>query len=291
MKQILLLFLVAQLCITVQSQGTPDDPVKTGGKYYVGVTYSYLSSDMNLESMTRHSVWGGQDFGTVELDQDEIDTINSFVDYKEQFHDLNLAAGMVLLNKPGKPWYIDGHIEIGLFRRINTVTNNAGDSSDLKMTSEHFSPSFGLGFNFRYKFDERWKVNLEAKTLYAFGNNQDIDENMYPAVEFMDESKENKFNTSYTSVNLLASFTIKDITLSAGPGFYLLYNKSQYQVVRTSQVDGKTYVDTIKTATRSGDFINGTARIDWRISGHLMIGAGAGIGSDISATAGVIYFL
>lgn len=291
MKQILLVFLVAQLCITAQSQDTPDYPVKTGGKYFVGVTYSYLSSDLNLESMTRHSVWDGQDFGTVELDQDEIDTINSFMDYKEQFHDLSLAVGMVLLNKPGKPWYIDGRLEFGLFRRMNSIINTSVDTGNLKITSKHFSPSFILGFDFRYGFSDRWKLTLDAQSLYAFGNNQEIDQNIFPAVESMDESKENNFNMSYTSINLLASCTIKNITLYAGPGFYLLFNKNKYQIVRTSQEDGKTYEDIIKTATKTRNFINGSVGIDWKISDHFMVGAGAGISNDISVNAGVIYFL
>jgi hypothetical protein len=285
-----MLLLMTCVWIIAQSQDNSGVKVKSGGKYFVGLTYSYLSADLSLESMTRHSVWAGQDFGTVELDQGEIDTINSYMDYKEQFHDLNLAVGMVLLNKPGKPWYIDVRLEFGLFRRMNSIINTAVDTGNLKITSEHFSPSFKLGFDFRYGFSDRWKLALDVKSLYALGSNQEIDQNIFPVVESMDESKENRFNMSYTSVDLLASCTIKNITLYAGPGFYLLYNKNKYQIVRTSQQDGKTYEDIIKTSTRTRNFINGNVRIDWKISDHFVVGAGAGISNDISANAGVIYF-
>jgi len=38
-------------------------------------------------------------------------------------------------------------------------------------------------------------------------------------------------------------------------------------------------------------FINGCIRIDWRVTPHFLITAGGGFGKDISANAGLLYFL
>jgi hypothetical protein len=291
MKRISLLVLTALGVMIAQAQESPDSGAKAGDRFFFGLNYSYLNADMKLLSMTEHSVWAGEDLGTKELSADNIDTINSFMDYKEKLNDLSLELGMVLLKKPGGKWYIDGRLMIGVVKRVNDLTNTDSDSADIVITSEHWSPSFGLRFNFRYLFTEKWKMNLGMNTIYAFGKVDEIDENIFPVIAVMDEKRENIFNLSYTWVDLSASYSVKSVTIAAGPGLYLLHNRNEYNIERTDTQDGSIFNDNVKTSTRSEYFINGTVKIGWRISDHILIDAGAGISKDISVRAGLNYFL
>lgn len=291
MKKLYLLVIVMVLFVSARSQQKPAEPVKAGDRFFFGLTYSYLNADMKLLSLTKHSVWDNEDLGTKDLSQDGIDTINSYMDYTEKVNDLSLSAGMVFLNKPGSHWYIDGKITVGFAIRNNIILNTDNDSADSEINSEHYSPSFGLGFNFKYLFNDKWALNLGMSSLYASGSGNKIDQDIFPDVSFMGQEKENKFRMSYTTASLLASYTVKKFSIAAGPGFYILYNHNEYHIIRTSSEDGTTYEDSIETRLRSDMFVNGSLQLGWRISGHFLISAGTGIGKDISANAGLIYFL
>ena len=291
MKKFMIFLTGLALAVSVCAQSSDPEKQPFKEKFLLGLNYSFLDADLKLLTMTKHSFWDGQDFGTLKLEQDEIDTLNSFVDYNDQLHGLSLAAGMVLLNKPGNQWYIEGQLMIGLTRREYTVVNTKNNTTDIVVNSENISPWYGIGFNFRYHFNEKWGLALSPHTVYSFGTTDEIDDNLYPVVEFMDETRENTFDLSYSWVNLLASYTVKKFTISAGPGFYLLYNKHEYNIVRTHPEDGRTYEDTVTSTLRSGTFVNGSLQFDWKITDHFLFNAGAGISNDISATAGIIYFL
>jgi hypothetical protein len=291
MKKFTLLLLLSYSCFFAFSQDSPSPPAGSSDKFFLGVNYAYVNASMKLFSLTKHSVWAGEDLGTKDMTEDDIDTINSYMDYKEKLNNFCLNAGMIMLNKPGGKWYIDGQLMIGVVKRVNDLTNTDNDSADIVITSEHWSPSFGLGFNFRYLFTEKWKMNLGINTSYAFGEVDEIDENIYPVVVVMDEKRENFFRLSYTWVDLSASYSVKMVTISAGPGLYFLHNKNEYNIERTDTQDGSIYNDNIKTSTRSEYLINGTVKIGWRISDHILIDAGAGISKDISVRAGLNYFL
>jgi hypothetical protein len=246
---------------------------------------------MRLLSFTKHSVWAGEDLGTKDLSADDIDTINSYMDYKEKLNNLSLEVGMVLLNKPDGKWYIDGQLQVGIVKRANELTNTDNDSADIVITSEHWSPSFGLGFNFRYLLDEHWAVNMGLNSIFVFGETDQIDEGIFPVIQFMDEARENNFRTSYSSIKLTASYEVNKFTIYAGPGFYMLHNWNKYHIIRTDTEDGTEYEDSIETTLRTDMFINGCIRIDWRVAPHFLITAGGGFSKDISANAGLIYFL
>ncbi|MFO7613480.1 MAG: hypothetical protein R6W71_02470 [Bacteroidales bacterium] len=241
--------------------------------------------------MTKHSVWNDQDLGTMDVSQDEIDTINSYMDYKEKVHDISVLAGMVLLNKPGSHWYIDGRISLGFVMRDNVLLNHSSDSSDIEFKSEQYSPSFGLGFNFKYLFSENWGLTLGMKSLYASGKSNNIDENIFPQVSFLNESKDNRYRMSHSMAGLMASYSLEKITIEAGPGFYFFYNRNEYHIVRSDSENGTNYEDNIETTLRSEMFINGCFRFGWRIAPHFQVNAAAGIGKDISLNAGLFYFL
>jgi hypothetical protein len=134
-------------------------------------------------------------------------------------------------------------------------------------------------------------LRLGLNSIYATGRDNNIDENIYPVVNFLNESRENIYRSLYSTVCLMASYRYKQFTFEAGPGVYFLYNGNTYHIERTNGGSGGTYVDDIKTRLRSEKFFNGLIQVDWRISGHFQVGAGVGIGGDLSANAGAVYFL
>jgi long-subunit fatty acid transport protein len=291
MNKLLTFLFVAIAFISGFPQGGPSEPGKKPDKVFFGLGYNYLHADMTLLSMTKKSVWDNQDLGTVDIGQDDIDSINSYMDYTEQVHNINLAVGMVLLNKPGGHWFIDGRISAGFNYRTNNLLNTDNDTAEVKIKSVHYSPEIGLGFNFMYSFNDKWAINLGVNSHYGSGKVNKIDENIYPVVAFLAEDRENKYRISYSTINFLASYTYKKFTFQAGPGFYWLFNKNEYHIVRSDENDGSTYEDSIETTLRSEMFIDGYLQVGWRISGHFMIIASTGISKDISANAALVYFL
>jgi hypothetical protein len=291
MKRLILLQIMCCLWIIALSQAGPDDQVKPGDKYFFGLNYTYIDNDVKLLSMTKQSVWAGDDFGTVKLDQDEIDTLNSFVDYGEMIHEVFLSAGMALLDRPENPWTISGIMTVGFGKREHTIFSDRTDSTDMSFISKINSPSFGIGLNFKYSFNDKWSLVLHTHTVYMFGSSDNIVDNIYSKVGSLEEERINKFDLSYTRVNFMAAYTYKDFTFSLGPGFYLLYNWNDYDITRTNPTDGQVYKDCIKTTLRNINFVDGSLRIDWKAADHLLINAGAGFSNDITVTAGIFYLL
>jgi hypothetical protein len=291
MKRLSLLMLMALGVMIARAQSSPGNQATSGDRFFFGLNYSYQNTDMKLLSLTKHSVWAGEDLGTKDMSAEDIDTINSYMDYKEKLNNLSLGVGMVLLNKPGGKWCIDGQLQVGIVKRANDLTNTDNDSADIVITSEHWSPSLGLGFNFRYLFSDHWALNLGLNSMFTFGETDEIAGEIFPVIPFMQEARENHYRSSYSSIDLMASYKIKKFTIAAGPGFYLLQNWNEYHIIRTDADDGTKYEDSIETTLRTDMFINGCIRVDWRISDHFLLTAGGGFNQDISADAGLIYFL
>lgn len=291
MKKITLLFILIPFCINVKSQVLNPDTLETGKKFFIGLSYSYLDVDMKLLSMTKSSIWNNQDLGTKEVSQEDIDTINSYMDYNEKINNIGLSAGMVLLNKTASKWYIDGRIFIGMVYRKNTLRNRDKESQNNDIRSEHYTPSFGLGFDFKYFIADHWGVDLSLNSLFSSGKNTKIDENIYPAVAFMEENKENRFLMSYSASKLMGIYTAGNLTIEAGPGFYFFHNRNEYNIVRESAVNSANYEDTIETTLRSDMFIMGCLQVSWKAADHFLINAGAGISKDITINAGIFYSL
>ena len=290
MKKLLIIPFI--MLMTVLATGQDQEKPSTGpGRFHIGIHYSYLNAHMRLLSMTKHSVWAGEDLGTRDLSAEDIDTINTYMDYREKLNNLSLEAGMVLLNKPEGNWYIDGVLQLGFMQRTNDVTNTDHDSAHMVITSEHGSPSIGLGFNFRYLFNDQWALNLGLNSMFTFSKADEIADEIFPVITFMEEARENHFRSSYSSMDLMASYKIKDFTVAAGPGFYFLHTWNRYHIIRTDVEDGSEYEDSIETTLRTAMFLNGSIRLDWRISPHFLVTAGGGFGKDISANAGLVYFL
>ncbi len=291
MKRLFAFFMGITLTFAVAAQ-VPEKPENSSaGKYFFGANYSFFDIDLKLTSMSKHSVWMGEDFGTLTLTEGEIDTLNTFVNYHDRFNGIGLSAGVVFINKPGSDWYIDGLLTIGLSQKHYQVINTNLDTTDLDIKSEAISPWFGLGFLVQYKFNPHWGINLEPDLLYAFGNTDKIEDNLYPETGYLDETRENKFQTVYFVANLLASYKDRNITISAGPGFSLLYESHDLSIKRVNPENLNTFNDNIKSGLISESLFNGVIRLKWDMSDHFRFNAGAAFSRDLSLSAGLYYFL
>lgn len=291
MKHSFLMLLAAFVYPFVWAQDAKVEPDTDRAKFFVGISYSYLDVDMKLLAMTKSSVWNNQDLGTKEVSREDIDTINSYMDYNERINNAGLSAGMVLLNKPAGNWYIDGRIFVGAVYRKNILRNRDNESQDNEIQSIHYSPSFGIGFNFKYFIADRWGVALSTNSLFSSGKNNKIDENIYPVIAFMEENKENRFLMSYSAAKLMGSYDLGKVTIEAGPGFYYFYNSNKYHITRQRAVNNANYEDTIETTLQSEMFMNGYLQLSWRASDHFLINAGTGISKDFSVSATIYYLL
>lgn len=291
MKRFIAFLMGMTLTIAVIAQAAEEPENSSAGKYFFGANYSFFDIDLKLTSMSKHSVWMGEDFGTKTLNDGEVDTLNTFVNYHDRFNGIGLSAGMAFIDKPGSDWYVDGLITLGLSQKHYQVINTNTDTTDLDIKSNTISPWFGLGFLLQYKFNPHWGINLEPGLLYAFGKTDKIDDNLYPETGYLDETRENKFQTVYFVANLLASYEDRNITISAGPGFNLLYESHDFSISRVNPGNGNTFNDNIKSELISESFFNGVIRLKWNMSDHFRFNAGAAFSRDLSVSAGLYYLL
>ena len=291
MKRLIAFLMGMTLTIAVAAQAVEKPESSSSGKYFFGLNYSFFDIDLKLTSMSKHSVWMGEDYGTATLTDGEIDTLNTFVNYHDRFNGIGLSAGMALISKPGSDWYVDGLLTLGLSQKHYQVINTNLDTTDLDIESEAISPWFGLGFLVQYKFDPHWGINLEPRLLYAFGKTDNIEDNLYPETGYLDETRENKFQTVYFTLNLLASYKDRNITLSAGPGLNLLYESHDFSIERVNPENGNTFNDNIKSGLISESIFNGVIRLNWEMSEHFRFNAGADFSRNLSLSAGIYYYL
>jgi hypothetical protein len=291
MKKIISFLIVLAITSAANAQSGEKTGNSSPGKFFFGINYSYLNVDLKLVSMTKHSVWMGEDLGTVTLTDDEIDTLNSFVDYHDQFQGFHLSAGMILFGKPDNNWQVDGQLMLGLASKHYIITNTMTDSTEMDIKSETITPWYELGFDVRYKIDQHWGVSMSPRAIYSFGKTDEITDGLYPETGYLTETRENKFNTAYFAVNLLGIYTFKQFTISAGPGFHLFHDTHEYTINRENPENGNTFYDQIKSKMISESFFNGIIQLEWKFAPHFLFNAAAGISTDFSATAGIAYYL
>jgi hypothetical protein len=291
MKKILTFLISMAMVMTISGQNREQTENSSPGKFFFGVSYSYLNIDLKLISMTKHSVWLGEDLGTVTLSEDEIDTLNSFIDYHDQFQGINLSAGIILFEKPDNKWYVDGQLMLGLANKHYFITNNRTDSTEMDIKSETITPWLGLGFNVRYNINNHWGIKLSPRVIYSFGKTNEITDALYPETDYLVETRENKFRTTYCAVNLLASYSVKQFIISAGPGFHLFHDTHEYTINRLNPENENTFDDQINTKMMSKTLFNGVIQFEWKIGPHFQFNAGAGISNDFSFTSGIACYL
>jgi hypothetical protein len=279
MKKILLLLLGLMSIFYVPAQEQSDLPKSR--KFHIGLDYSYMQTGLKLTYMTSQSLWNETDYGVNKMDQNVIDTINSLYRHSRNFSGLAVEFGMILLNKPEGKWLIDGKIILGLASTNYEITDTRTDHVSMKINSGFSMPSVGLGFLFRYSFTPHWGLGLSPLIAWSWGTARHVEDNTYPSIEYFTETRTNKFQYFYSRAGLLASYTIKGFTVSAGPGFYLLYNNNVYRIHRVSPTGSDILQTVIYSRLISESFIDGEVELSWRIIAPLTVSVDGAFGKDL----------
>ncbi len=280
MRKISLIILGVFTVIVLNGQSTDQQTPTKLRRFHVGIGYSFIQTDMKLTGMTTQSFWNGTSGEKHDFNDDELNDLNSREKSTRKYQSIAVEAGMILLNKPGGKWFIDGTIMIGLASANYKIWNNEIDTIEMVIKSGLSLPSFGLLFNIRYNFNPHWGISVMPEARYSFGVNKQIDDNIYGKIEYFNESRKCNYNYLYGNINLLAAYTIKGLTISAGPGFYTLYNTNFYKLERVNPANGDTYRTEVKTSLVPRAFIDGNIVVEWKIIDLLTLTAYGALGKD-----------
>jgi hypothetical protein len=279
--------MAAYLAGYAQAKDQPAE--KKTQKFHVGLSYDYLFTDMKLTSLTMHSVWQGQDFGTSEATGDEIDDINTFVTRTGTVNGVSVEAGMVLLSKPTTKFYIEGNVIAGIANTYTRIYNETAGQEDQTFTSGFIKPFLGLRFDFTYRFTPAWGLSIRPVLASTWGLSKDINDNIYPPAENYSETREDKYFYMYHRISLMGTFTAKTFTLAIGPGFYRVRTNHSYRIERTNNENGDLLTDEIISKLVSASFIDGALAIEWRVIEPLTLAASGAFGKDVTASGGIRY--
>jgi hypothetical protein len=291
MKIFIYLVLYAMAFSQVLAQDDGQEDLNRQSRFYLVIDYSYFGNDLDLMYMTQHSFWKGEDLGTFKLNQEQVDALNSYVDYDIYFHAPGIRAGVSILNNPERKWYMDANVMIGLSRIISKTYNTNENSEDLLITTENITPWVGMGFNIHADIKNNWGLKLMPEVAYSWSETDEIEDHMMGVIEYFNETRTNKGHYLYSRLGLFATYAWKDLTFLAGPGFYVMYNTHEYTIERINPADGDRYVDIIETKLISGSFMDANAAIEWEINPHFTFYAMFGAGKDLMVHTGFKYNL
>lgn len=289
MKKITLMMFSFIVCIGAYSQGTMNEPAKTGKRFFAGVSYMYLSAHQKLSALTLHSEWYGEDFGTHELTEDEIDEVNAVIDRNSRVHCMSLEAGMHFIQNEASGWTVDGKILLGLAGNQNEIQNNSTDTLEFSYKSGLTRPAFGLGLDIAYHLNDQWALSLKPFAMSTMGANTEIVDNLSPNPVNVTETSDDKYWMFYEHLSLTVDFAAGNFTFSAGPGFYWINLKHEYTITRTNDLNGDLLIDEITTKTFGESFIDANVAVEWKITEMLDFYAAAGIGADLMLNTGLHY--
>jgi hypothetical protein len=286
------LLLLVFLATIIEGYSQKEDPVneKNKLKLHVGINYNYLSDDMKLSYMSFHSVWKGEDLGTQTLTKEQIDTVNDLMNFSNSLNAIAVEMGLILLDRPDSKWKIDSRISFGIAKSYRKAYNTGISTNEQVFESDFVRPYLGLAFNIRYAFTPHWGLEMTPSFAYSWGLSNKIDDVLYPPADNFDESRKELFNTVYSRVSVMASYSFWHITVSCGPGVYYLYNTHHYKIERTNRDDGSVLTDDIKTRSHNRSFVDGCLAAEWRIIDPLVLEATCAIGADILMHGGIRYY-
>jgi hypothetical protein len=287
MKKILLLIFVILLFIQVRSQDQKTDQETRGEKFFIGLSYSYMSFDMKLKALSLHSVWAGQDLGTRDLSTEEIDDLNSFTEQTTTVNTICLEAGFPLLNKPNSKWYMDGTLILGIAQTEKRRYNKNSETEEYASNSGFSKPCFGLEFNIAYQFNQSLGLALRPLFTATMGTTSGITDNINLVPENFTQSLEDKYSTFYERVSLLGSFSAGNISLYAGPGFYWINSNHEYTIVQSNMSNGNIIREELNSKGIARSCFDGNIALEWNITNSFTFYAHAGFGNDIFINTGI----
>jgi hypothetical protein len=289
MKKIVLIVFMTLSIFQVRSQNQEADPANTGRKFFVGLSYSYMSLDLKLTDLSLHSVWAGQAMGTYNLSSDEIDEINAFTERSSTVNAVCAEAGMPLFNKPGSKWYVDGTLMLGVAQTYRSTYNKNSGKEEYNYNSGFSKPYFGLGFNVAYQFNPKWGVVVRPLFSATMGSESEITDNINAVPENFTQTIEDDYSTYYERISLLGSYNSGNFSLYAGPGFYWVNSNHDYIIEQTNMTNGDIIKDEINTKGIARSFIDGNIAVEWIFTKPLTFYAHAGFGNDVFINTGLHY--
>lgn len=292
MQKLYPLLLALLLCHSLAfSQNSAENSPQRKNRFHLGFHYVYLNYDMKIQSLKSSSVWSGQNLGTNELANDELDEINSFSQIDKEIQGPCFEAGIQLSGLKGETIFLEFNFMVGIVVKDFETFNSKTESTDMQINSKNFNPWIGMGVVAKYRLNDKWSIKLNPIVNYSWGESDDIKDNLYPIVNDFTESRVNKSYLWYTRANLMLSFDLKKFTLSAGPGIYYLYNKHEYTIDRLDSDEQQIYMDKINSTFVSNNIIDACLAANWNISKDLLFTASLSAATDLFVSAGFCYSL
>ena len=287
MKKLILTTLIISTGLMGYAQETGQEKVKNEPRFFIGISYSYLTADLKLDRLSNHSVWYGKDFGTYDFTREELDVVDSVIDRNNQVNNVNLETTMVLYGRPDSKWRATATLLLGLARSYTTIHNNVTGTDEYTYDSKFQKPCVGIGMDVSYALDPRWGISLRPFFICTFGEAATITDNINPVPDGFLQTTSDTYSSFYQRVSLMATYTTGDLVLAAGPGFYWLLSNHEYTIRRVYQSNGDLLIDEINSRGVNRSFLDGTVSIRWHVTGRVNLYALAGIGADIVINGGV----
>jgi hypothetical protein len=280
-----LILIMTILFLQAQEQKTEPGPKK----FHVGLAYAYTQADLTLTSMTHESRIGDMELDPFTLSREEIDDLNSFMTWNEKTQSLCVVFGMFLLNKPDHKWQVDANVFFGLSKLHYQVLDTRNDTVSLTSTSSIQKPTMGLEFLVKYSFDKHWGMVLEPYFIYSWGELTSIDDKLNTKLDYFTETREHDFHYIYSRINVMANYTYKRFSFSAGPGVYFLYLNNKYTLTRTNPSTGSVTEDMTRSKLRSKFPMDGVVDVTWKIIDPLTFRVQCALGTDFLVQPGLFF--
>jgi hypothetical protein len=287
MKKIAMLMFSIYLCIGAYSQDSKDDPPRSGIRFIAGISYSYMSADLQLAGLSKHSVWYGTDFGTYVLSDDEIKEVNDHIERNNAVNNVNLEFGMILFERPESKWKASAGVLAGIARSNAEIYNNLTDTSEYTLDSKFIKPCLGVEFDLVYAFDPHWELAIKPLFVSTFGETEEITDNINVVPEGFTMTTTDTYHSFYQRLSLMARYTTGNFSFSAGPGLYLVLSNHEYTIERVYASTGELLLDEINSRSINRSFIDASLSANWNITGPLSLYVFTGIGKDIIVNTGI----
>jgi hypothetical protein len=282
-----LFFLIfCALGVARAQENSPGD--KKGSPVFIaGISYSYMSADLRLADLSKHSVWYGADLGTYELSGDEIKEVNDNIERNNFVNNVNLEFGIIFYDRPESKWKASAGILAGLARSNSEVYNNLTDTSEYTLDSKFIKPCLGVELDLVYAFDPHWELAIKPLFVSTFGETEEITDNINVVPEGFTMTTTDTYHSFYQRLSLMARYNAGKFLFSAGPGFYLMLSNHEYTIERVYVSTGELLLDEIKSRSINRSFIDASFSANWNIAGPLSLYVFTGIGKDIIVNSGI----
>jgi len=287
MKKHVLFCMILFIATALSAQDPGSAPTEKQRRFHIGASYSFYNASLKITNFSAHSVWYGSDLGTFTANDDEIARMNNHRTETCKLNALVVQVGAILLDQTKGHWFIDASLLLGI-SAVNTQTDlDLLSQNKMTVKSDPTNPVVGLSFNLRYNFNPHWGITAVPEIVYAWGKTNEITDSIHPmTTNFVNDLQED-FSYGYGRIALMASYTGKRFTVSAGPGFYYAQMKNTYSIRRTNPENGYEYSDELKTTLCSKSFIDGCLRADWIFIDPLTISLQVAAGNDFCINTGL----